>query len=151
MTPIAALDWFLRNNDAVQSLAGERIYPDAAPKDERAPFVLYTRSDFGRIESLGNEGGSQVPGFLVSCFAETRADADTLAVAIAGTGKPGDNDYTPGIANWRSGYWGAGSDRLWIGASLVDEREANYIEPQDGAERGLYSVSLTTTIFSDGD
>lgn len=59
-----------------------RCYPEAAPQEAVLPYIVYSRTAAPRERTLNNSVTLVNPRFEIGCYAETLADARTLAASV---------------------------------------------------------------------
>lgn len=66
----------------VTALVGTRIYPDALPEECDYPAAVFARARTDEVRSVSGQVFGADVDLQVGCWAETRAAADAVAVAI---------------------------------------------------------------------
>ena len=67
---------------ALASVAGGRVYPEAAPEDAALPFVIYRRTLYEPVMTLTGYAGATRSAFMFECWATTKAVALSTAAAV---------------------------------------------------------------------
>ena len=78
MNTVTLSTWLVEQIKAIESFEGG-VFPDAAPREESNPCVIYQHIDFAPERNL--EIGAQDTGlhiYQVRCYGNTRLEADTL-------------------------------------------------------------------------
>jgi len=126
-----ALIEHLKQRSDVTALAGDRVYPLAAPQGAGFPRVLLTRIDGGHDSDLDGPSGWSQPLILVQCQAERYAQARDLGQAVFGA--------LGGLRGW------VGSVRV-TGSSCVGDSES--AEPQESGKGTAYYERALTFLVS---
>jgi hypothetical protein len=108
------------------------VFIDTADQGVKTPYIVISRTGFDPEKTLGTTTGITRSEIDIDCYAETPADAESLANAVATFFK----DYT-GAAG--------GSDTisavLWEDMNDFENSEGN------GNDQWRYAVTLTFTVF----
>lgn len=67
---------------ALAGIAGDRVYPDAAPQDASMPFVIYRRVVKDPLMTLAGYAGSTRSSYLFESWATTKAESDAVSAAV---------------------------------------------------------------------
>jgi len=70
----------------ISSVVGQRMYPDVLPKNATMPAVILWRISTSRDHVVSDITRSAHTRIQVDCYANTRAAADSLALAIQQSG-----------------------------------------------------------------
>ena len=120
----------LTQDPSVAALAGDRVYSDVLPQAPKTPAVVITEVSADEDVSLDGPTGVQRTSLAVDSWAEKRADATALGLAVKKT---------------LSGHSGAAGGFEVQSCFFVTERWA--FEP----ETGLYRTSQDYEVWSSGD
>ncbi|MGH7785088.1 MAG: hypothetical protein ACREO5_14770 [Candidatus Binatia bacterium] len=64
---------------ALSGVAGDRIYPEAAPESIDLPMVIYVRKLREPLMTLGGPSGDVQSEFIFECYAKSKMEALTVA------------------------------------------------------------------------
>jgi len=121
----------LRADTSVAALVGTRIYPSYAPQNYTLPVIVYTRLSASRVRSADGSAGMVAMNMQLSCWAATKAGAETLSAAVQSCL----DDYS------------GTSDGVVIDViSMDNELDAPIVEP-DNEEHNEFGKILEFTIW----
>jgi hypothetical protein len=117
---------YLLSKLAVTNIIGTRLYPVVLPQLESVPAIVYRRISGGHNHNIDKATGSAIPVFELDCWADTYAQAETLAEAVRGV---------------MQGFDGTMGDTV-VTACILDDETDDYEPPDEGSDRGVFSITL---------
>jgi len=135
----SALYEYLKSKSSVTALVGlaaaARIFPDMAPKldpdgkELPKPYIVYQDITSQSSHHVGGAAGIAHTIMQIDCYGSTRVQAKALAEALR---LAMDGVRTPAFGN--------GSEQVNMRGCFLHSSRAEFQEPTDGTEKGVYRV-----------